>query len=131
MIALDTNVLVRYLVQDHPAQAAAATKILEAAEKAQEPCFLSDIVLCELVWVLESCYKHRRAQVVSVLNQLQNVTLFEFADADLVAHAVAQYHKGPADFSDYLLINQAHHATARMVYTFDKALRSVDGCTVL
>ena len=52
MIGLDTNVLVRYLIQDDPAQALLATKLIEENCSKHSPGRLSLVVLCELVWVL-------------------------------------------------------------------------------
>lgn len=54
MIALDTNVLVRYLAQDDREQARVATRFIEEHLTADDPGFVSTIVLCEIIWVLES-----------------------------------------------------------------------------
>ena len=63
MKGLDTNVLVRYLVQDDPKQAALATRYIERHCTADNPCFIGQIVLCELAWVLESNYQQSRTEV--------------------------------------------------------------------
>jgi predicted nucleic-acid-binding protein len=60
VIGLDTNVLVRDLVQDDVVQGAAASRAIRAAVESQEPLFLCGIVLCETVWVLETAYGHER-----------------------------------------------------------------------
>lgn len=54
MIGIDTNVLVRHLVQDDPAQSRAASQVITERCTRDEPGFINRIVLCELVWVLES-----------------------------------------------------------------------------
>lgn len=60
MIALDTNVLVRYLVEDDPKQSAAAARAIERATARGEEIFIGQIVLCELVWVLSHAYDFTR-----------------------------------------------------------------------
>lgn len=67
MIALDTNVLVRYVVEDDAAQTAAAVAMIERAVERDEPLFVPQIVLCELVWVLSHAYRFNREEVVGVL----------------------------------------------------------------
>ena len=70
MIGLDTNVLVRYIVQDEPAQAARAEALIEAQCSADSPARVDAIVLCELVWVLESAYGCSRKVVSEVLRTI-------------------------------------------------------------
>ncbi|HCU26139.1 MAG TPA: hypothetical protein DF383_14080, partial [Deltaproteobacteria bacterium] len=67
MIAIDTNVLIRYLVQDHLQQAKKAAQLIEQLETTRSLAFLSDIVLCEVVWVLQSCYQESRERIAEIL----------------------------------------------------------------
>ena len=62
MKAVDTNVLVRYLVQDDPRQGKRAADFIEAAGTGGEQILIGNIVLCEMVWVLESAYGYSRAK---------------------------------------------------------------------
>ena len=70
MIALDTNVLVRYIVQDDPNQAARASRFIDKSISTDNKAFIAVIVLCELVWVLESRYHFSRSQVAAVIEKL-------------------------------------------------------------
>ena len=70
MIALDTNVLVRLLVEDDAAQAARARRLVEACSEAGDVCLVSIPVLCELEWVLESVYRAPRADVEEAVRSL-------------------------------------------------------------
>ena len=70
MIGLDTNVLVRHLVQDDPAQSHAATQVITKRCTRDEPGFINRIVLCELVWVLESAYGYSKDTIVVVLDKI-------------------------------------------------------------
>jgi predicted nucleic-acid-binding protein len=70
VIALDTNVLVRFLVEDDAKQSAAAAAVVERAVAADEPLFVSDLVLCETVWVLSGSYRVPRAEIIALLREL-------------------------------------------------------------
>ena len=74
MIGLDTNVLVRYIMQDDAKQARQAATLIESLTP-QRPGFISVVALVELVWVLESVYALTRAQIVQALQTLLNIEL--------------------------------------------------------
>jgi predicted nucleic-acid-binding protein len=69
MIGLDTNVIVRYIVQDDPAQSSAAAKLMDSLSP-DAPGFVAMVVAVELVWVLQSCYRSKRDEIVHVLETL-------------------------------------------------------------
>ena len=70
MIGIDTNVLVRYLVQDDPAQAKTATQLIEGTCTKDAPGFLNHLVLYETLWILEGCYKQPKAILVKTIEQM-------------------------------------------------------------
>ena len=109
MIGLDTNVLVRYLVQDDPAQSKLATKFIEKNCTDSEPGIIGHIVLCELSWVLESNYQQSRDQIANVIEQILQVSQLAIPNTELIWRALSDYRDSNADFSDLLLsrINQA------------------------
>jgi len=127
VIALDTNVLVRYLVADEPRQARRAHDIVEKARSVREPVYLSQIVLCELVWVLAGAYKAKRQDILSALNGLADDPDFVFENPERVRRATDRFSQGSADFSDYLLGEAASPAGASVTFTFDRALRDEPG----
>ena len=131
MIALDTNVLVRLIVQDAPGQVVIAERILRNALERREPCFLSDPVLCELEWVLTSCYKAQRIDVLATLQELLARELFHFEDRDTVLQTLDAYQAGKADFSDYLIGAKGHANGAKTTFTFDRNLRGRNEFTFL
>lgn len=57
MIGLDTNVIVRYLVQDDEQQSKLATDLIEDQCSSESPLFINEITLCEIVWVLKRDYE--------------------------------------------------------------------------
>jgi predicted nucleic-acid-binding protein len=122
MIALDTNVLVRFLVEDDRAQSAAAAALIERAIGEDEPLFVADVVLCEVVWVLEFSYKVARSDVQTALTRLLHARHLTFTDADLLVRALAAFSAGKGDFADYVIREQAAAAGCTAVATFDRAL---------
>jgi predicted nucleic-acid-binding protein len=119
MIGIDTNVLVRYMIQDDETQAVAASKIFATVSDAN-PVFINNIVMCELVWVLSRAYKYEKKLIVDVIDQLLCTSGFEFENAEVLRKSLRHYANNNADFSDYLIaeINKANKAT--ITYTFDK-----------
>lgn len=131
MIAVDTNVLVRFLVRDDQAQAARARRLIDACVEAGDPCLVSNPVLCELEWVLESVYHASRADVVAAVRALLSTPPFEMEDVRVAERAVRLYSKGKGDLSDYLLGEVGRSRGARTTYTFDRGLRKAEGFTLL
>lgn len=74
MIGLDTNILVRYIVEDDPQQAALANELIDKQCTTKNPAFINLIVLSELVWVLTRAYSCNRSQISEIL---QNILLTE------------------------------------------------------
>lgn len=123
MIALDTNVLVRHLTQDDPVQSPVASREIEQAANRGEEIFISDVVLCELVWVLEDCYDLKRAQIADILERILQTSSFCFQAKETLWSALGDYRAGRADFSDYTIGRTARNAGAHPTLTLDRALR--------
>ena len=123
MIALDTNVLLRILLNDDPKQSRQAQAVVARATGLGEAVLLPDVVLCEVEWVLSSTFGLSRARVAETLRRLLEGTEFAFADRTAVGATVANYERGKADFSDYLIGATAASAGASTTFTFDRDLR--------
>ncbi len=127
MIALDTNVLVRYLVEDEPAdQCERAAALIEGTLDSGTPIFLSNIVLCELVWVLESCYGLPGPQIADTLERLIETEQLRFTEPSLLHRAVDDYRSSRGDFADFLIRELARSHGCSTVATFDQALLDHD-----
>lgn len=127
MTGLDTSVLVRYLVRDDPAQAARAERALEGGER-----FVIDgVVLCELVWVLESGYGFGRDDVTMTLERILATAQFEIDGKDLVLGALDDFRRSRADFADCLIGRRHRAAGAAETLTFDRSLRDLAGFRLL
>ena len=124
MKGLDTNVLVRYLVQDDPKQAARAVRFIETSCTEERPCYIGTIVLCELAWVLESNYRQTRAEIAVVIEKLLQIGQLEVANPNVVWRALSDYRKSNVDFPDHLLARFNESAGCDSTVTFDKKASS-------
>ena len=124
MIALDTNVLARYLVRDEPRQTAAATRLLERECTADAPGVVTLIVLCELVWVLDRGYGYGRALISGVVRELLGTEELRVENAELAWQALERYADGKADFADYLLGLLGRAQGAETTVTLDRRAAS-------
>lgn len=123
MIGLDTNVLVRYLTQDDPAQARRAGALVAGAVAKGERCFLAVVVLCELVWVLRGAYGLDKPAVVAVLDRMLSTVQFEIEQKDVVRRALEDYRSGRGDFADYMIGQRNLDAGCSETATFDRLLK--------
>jgi predicted nucleic-acid-binding protein len=128
---LDTNVLVRYLTQDDKKQAEVAAEIIEGAAAKGEKMLIQPIILCEMVWVLESAYDFPQSDILGALEGILRVAQFEIAEKDTVRQALSDYRHGKADFSDYYLGRANEKAGAATTLTFDKTLKGTPRFQVL
>src|SRR5438046_9449208 len=103
MRGLDTNVLVRYLTQDDPVQAPKSTHVIEEGVQHGDVFYLTSIVLCELVWVLEDAYDYRRHDIQAVLDRILRTAQFRFDDKEQLWLALQDFRAGRGDLSDYLI----------------------------
>jgi predicted nucleic-acid-binding protein len=119
MIGLDTNVLVRYVTQDHPAQSAAAVKVMDSLSS-DLPGFLSMVVIAEVVWVLQFSYQFKRDEVEHVVERLLRSKELVIERAEIVSQALRRFRASRATFADCLIERCAHAAECQYVLTFDR-----------
>lgn len=121
MIGLDTNVIVRYLVQDDARQSAQANHIIDKVIAAGETLWLSQITLCELVWVLERCYEIEKKDLINVLKKLLHTQQIKVEDDTVVRQALQDFESHlKIDFPDCLIGRQNISKGCSFTYTFDK-----------
>jgi predicted nucleic-acid-binding protein len=123
MIALDTNALVRMLVEDDTEQAQMVQQLVSFAEQKSITILILPEVLLETVWVLESVYRTKRTEIIRFLHALLAAPSFAIADDNVVRPAIRQYQKG-FDFADALIAGQAKKEKALALFSFDKRLSS-------
>lgn len=124
MVGLDTNVLVRYLTRDDESQWRQASETIESGQL----CFVANIVLCELVWVLRgNSYKYGREEILSTLEMMLQSPAFEFENRSAVYQVLQRAKQGRADFSDYLIGAIAQQAGCQETLTFERKLQGERG----
>lgn len=131
MNGLDTNVLVRYITQDDPAQAAAATQLIEESCSAERPGFVALVVLAELCWVLQRSYGYAREQVAAVLATLLTASELSVQARQQAWAALRQFERGNADYADYLIGQAATQAGCATTWTFDRRAAHADTHSLL
>jgi predicted nucleic-acid-binding protein len=124
MTGVDTNVLVRYIVEDDPKQSRAAADLIERAVDEGEPLFVSQIVLCELVWVLSYAYRFSRVEIIAILLQLRRVAQLTIEAPDEVRRAIDAYAAQRGDFADYVIAERAIANGCSTIATFDRVLHT-------
>ncbi|MBI3200190.1 MAG: type II toxin-antitoxin system VapC family toxin [Myxococcales bacterium] len=122
MIGVDTNVLVRFLVEDDVQQSKRAGQLFRRALAKGEQLFISDVVLCEVVWVLEGAYRVPRGEIAALLLDLARAKQVELGDADIVHRALTAFQAGNGDFADYVIRERALGAGCSALVTFEKKL---------
>ena len=130
MTGLDTNVLVRYIMQDDAKQAAQATRLVESLS-AQAPGFVPVVAVAELVWVLGGCFDLQRAQVADAVEALLRSKEMLVERAEVVWQALRLFRAGSADFADGLVERSAAAAGCDRTVTFDRAAVKVCGMQLL
>ena len=131
MAAVDTNVLVRYVVQDDVVQGEAAARLIGRGVQAGTPLFVPVTVLLELEWVLRSAFGFDKAEVLLALSRLLGSFELGFESEGAVEAALAKYERGGADFADCLHAALAQQAGQEPLWTFDKAAAKVGGARLL
>lgn len=130
MIGLDTNVIVRYIMQDDPKQSPKATKLVESLTP-QEPGFVSIVSIVELYWVLTSCYNLTRQEAGQALNALLRLKEIVVENAEQVLKALRVFEHGKADFPDCLIERSCATAGCEKTVTFDSGAAKHAGMVFL
>lgn len=124
MTGLDTNVVVRYLTQDHPEQARRATRILEQQLTTEQPGFISLVAIVETVWVLDRAYRHTGQQIAAALERMLQTDVLQIEHEQEVFTAMVALKEGLGSFADALIAALGAKAGCQHTLTFDqKALR--------
>lgn len=129
MIGLDTNVLVRYIMQDDAKQAASASRLVESLTDSAG--FIPLIVIAELSWVLSSAYSLSREQLAEALEGVLRSKEWMVEKADIVWQAVRLFQSGSADFADCLIFRSAATAGCEKTMTFDRNAAKSAGMALL
>ncbi len=131
MPALDTNVLIRYVVQDDEAQLAAARRLIRKAVSEGQTLFVPVTVALEFEWVLRSGFGYPRDEALEILSTLLSAAELTFESERALEVALHLYRDGSADFADCLHIALAAQARELPLWTFDKRAGKVSGARTI
>lgn len=124
MIGLDTNIVVRFLVQDDAAQAALASEVFGSLS-ADRPGFIGSVVLAEISWVLARAYKAGREEIAAAIEGLLRSEEIIIENTEAAYRALAVFRDGRAvEFADALIAETARLAGADETLTFDRRAAS-------
>ncbi len=131
MIGLDTNVVIRYLVQDDKRQSAAATRFIENSLTTDAPGYINHVTLCEIIWVLQRCYGVKKAQVREIIKALLGTKQLIVENVEVTWKALRAFDAKNADFCDALIGQVNIHSGCEHTVTFDKRAASFSGFDLL
>jgi len=131
LIGIDTNVLIRYIVQDDPEQSKKAVQFIEENCGKNVPGFINSIVSCEIVWVLKRAYGYNKELIIMVLKQILITTELEVENSDCALLALRDYEKGHADFADYFIAEINREKGCESTVTFDQKTSDCRQFTIL
>ncbi|MFN3766466.1 MAG: PIN domain-containing protein [Aliihoeflea sp.] len=120
MRGLDTNILLRAMLDDDPVQSAVAQRLLSGLDR-ETPAFVSIPVMMEFFWVLRSRYKLPRPALAGAIRSLLEIEHLEFEAFDTVGKALTTFETGIADFADAVVALRNQELGASATLTFDKA----------
>ena len=130
MIAIDTNVLVRFLVGDDPDQTRIARELVSGLGD-DRPGFICREVVLELAWVLERTYGIRRREIADALDGLIASREIRVETADDIASSVASWREGGPWLGDWMIAAAARRSGAQILVTFDRKAARVPGARLL
>ncbi|MEO8132897.1 MAG: type II toxin-antitoxin system VapC family toxin [Betaproteobacteria bacterium] len=130
MIGVDTNVIVRYIMQDDAAQSRLATRLIESLT-ADNPGFVPLVAITELSWVLSASYGLERDEVVTVMELLLRTKELRVEAAPIVWGALRTFRDTSADFADCLIERSAASAGCAQTMTFDRVAARDSGMTLI
>ena len=131
MPGLDTNVLVRWLMDDDARQAARVQKLFDEVLEQRSTLFVPSTVILELEWVLRSCYDFDKSTVLGAFNALLETQELEFQDEPAFERALGLYREGSADFADCLHAGQCGSAGRVPMITFDETAARLPNVALL
>lgn len=120
MKALDTNVLVRFLVRDDEQQAKTVYRLFKQAESKAEAFFIPILVVLETVWVLRAVYETTRQEILDSIDELLLMPILEFEAQSAIRSFISSARENKTDLSDLLIAHYAKYSGCDSVITFDK-----------
>lgn len=131
MIGLDTNVLLRVLVDDGSPDVAKARNFVAARAAEGSDFHIDAVVLVEMAWVLETVFGYGRAEIAAAIDAILRNAAYILDGRETVVAALAAFRTTKADFSDCLIVARNAGAACECTATLDKGMRRLPGVTVI
>ena len=120
MIALDTNILIRFLMNDDKKQTKKVYDFFKKAEDDKEELFISLLVTIEMIWVLGFSYNISRESILDSLSDLLSLSILKFEHQQTIYQFIHSAKKNSYDLSDLLIAHSANNQGCKTSLTFDK-----------
>jgi predicted nucleic-acid-binding protein len=127
MIGLDTNILVRYLAQDHPIQSAKATGIIERRLTEENPGFVSTVAMVKTVWVLDRAYGLRSNEIAAAIERMLQIDVLVVENEREVFTAMIALKQRKGSFADAMILALGARAGCPYTLTFDRKASRLSG----
>ncbi|HKS82743.1 MAG TPA: type II toxin-antitoxin system VapC family toxin [Candidatus Acidoferrales bacterium] len=127
MIGLDTNILVRYLVQDDPIQSAKAAEIIERRLTEETPGFVSTVAMVEIVWVLDRAYGLGSDEIAAAIERMLQIDVLVVENEQEIFTAMIALKRGSASFADAIILALGARAGCSYTLTFDRKASRLSG----
>ena len=127
MIALDTNVLIRFLINDDKKQASITKEVIQKAESTKQPLFVTSLVVLEVVWVLDAVYEAERSDIITAIGDLILMPALCFEDQTMLRHFIIEASTSTFDLSDLLISLSGIESGCETTLTFDKKVSKFSG----
>lgn len=122
MVLLDTNIPIRHLTGDPPAQARRATAFLSRTEE----LVLVDLVFAELIYVLQSYYERPKSEVALLARSLLAMDSIVTSDHDVLLRSLDLYELKKLDYAEAYLVALAETSGVEKIASFDRRLDRVE-----
>ena len=120
MKAVDTNVLIRFIMKDDEKQAQSVYQLFKQSEQNQQPLFVPLLVVLEVIWVLQSVYEIPDADIVQTFSDLLAISVLSFESENVLENFIESTANTSFDLSDLLIANSAYSSDCESIFTFDK-----------
>ena len=126
MTALDTNILVRFLIGDDAVQAEKVYALLKKAESEKREFFVPLLVIQELIWVLESVYDIARQDILNSIDDLLLMPVLKFEQQTALHQFIHHAQNSKYDLPDLLIAHSVREQGGDTILTFDRKASKYD-----
>ena len=128
---IDANIILRFLTNDEPHQAAACAKLLQRVEQNLEEVFIADLVMADVVWTLEKYYRVEKERIRVLLSRILALAGLKCSSKNTFLQALDIYTEHNIDWTDAFVMAQMLAAGREKIYTYDLDFEKVEGITPL